>query len=168
MTAKPIKQMPPMKAAAILNRVSLFHLLTPTEKQHIADSQTIFFHIPANDEFITVGEIDDSFYVLLSGSARIIHSGEKLTEVEAGNFVGETGFMGNNTRTASVVANSDIIALKFTRKTFQILPIRVREIIKDHIIQGLVDRVETLNKMIVKELKANKVLKGETGEQSDS
>lgn len=158
-----------MQAAAILNRVPLFHLLTPTEKQHIADSHTLFYHIPDGDEFITLGEVDDSFYVLLSGSAKIIHSGEELTSVGAGNFVGETGFMGNNTRSASVVAQSDIIALKFNRKTFQVLPIRVREIIKDHIIQGLVDRVEELNIKIVKEIKANKVLKpdGESAEDKD-
>ncbi len=164
MAEKPIKNMLPMKAAAILNRVPLFHLLTPTEKQHIADSQTLFYHIPNGDEFITLGEVDDSFYVLLSGTAKIIHSGEELTRVSAGHFVGETGFMGNNTRSASVVAETDIIALKFNRKTFQILPIRVREIIKDHIIQGLVDRVEELNIKIVKEIKANKVLKPADGE----
>lgn len=161
MSAKPLKNLLPMKAAAILNRVPLFHLLTPTEKQHIADSHSLFYHIPSGDEFITLGEVDDSFYVLLSGSASIIHSDEELTTVNAGNFVGETGFMGNNTRSASVVAQSDIIALKFTRKTFQVLPIRVREIIKDHIIQGLVDRVEELNRMVVKEIKANRVLKPE-------
>lgn len=144
-----------MKAVAILNRVSLFHMLTPSEKQHIAESLSLFYHIPADEEFITLGEVDDGFYVLLSGSAVVIHSGEELTHVSAGNFVGETGFMGNNTRSASVIAETDIIALKFTRKTFQILPIRVREIVKDHIIQGLVERVEELNLKVVKEIKAN-------------
>ena len=131
-------------------------MLTPTEKQHIADSQSLFYHIPMDEEFISVGEIDDGFFILLSGNAVIIHTGERLTQVVAGNFVGETGFMGNNKRSASVVAQTDIIALKFTRKTFQVLPIRVREIIKDHIIEGLVGRVEELNCKIIKEIKANR------------
>ena len=156
MSAKPIKNLLPMKAVAILNRVPLFELLTPGEKQHIAESLSLFFHIPADEEFITMGEVDDGFFVLLSGSAVIIHSGEELTQVSAGNFVGETGFMGNNTRSASVVAQTDIIALKFTRRTFQVLPIRVREIIKDHIIQGLVERVELLNLKVIKEIKLNR------------
>ena len=156
MNIKPIKNMLPLKAVAILNRVPLFHMLTPTEKQQIAEMQSLFYHIPAEEEFITLGEVDDSFFVILSGSAKVYHSGEELTEVSAGKFVGETGFMGNNARSASVISTSDIIALKFTRKNFQVLPIRVREVIKDHIIQGLVERVEDLNKRVVKEIKANK------------
>lgn len=158
-TAKVIKNMPLLKAVTILNRVQLFNLLTIAEKQHIAESHSLFYHIPDEEEFITLGEMDDGFYVLLSGTALVIHSGEELTEVSAGDFVGETGFMGNNRRSASVVAQTDIIALKFNRKTFQILPMRVREIIKDHIIQGLVERVEELNVKVVKEIKANKVLR---------
>ncbi len=156
MSAKPLKNLLPMKAVAILNRVPLFNLLTTSEKQHIAESVSLFYHIPVDEEFIVLGEIDDGFFVLLSGSAVVVHSGEELTHVSAGNFVGETGFMGNNTRSASVVAETDIIALKFTRKTFQILPIRVREIIKDHIIQGLVERVEMLNLKVIKEIKLNR------------
>lgn len=158
-SAKAIKNLLPMKAAAILNRVPLFHSLTPSEKQHIAESQTLFYHIPEKEEFISLGEMDDSFYVLLSGSAVVVHSGVELTHIDAGKFVGETGFMGNNARSASVVAETNIIALKFTRKTFQILPIRVREMIKDHIIEGLVARVEQLNKKVVKEIKANSEFK---------
>jgi CRP-like cAMP-binding protein len=147
--AKPIKSMIPLKAVSILSRLPLFHLLTPGEKQHIAESKGLFYHIPADDEFIKVGEVDDSFFVLLSGHAAIVHSGKELTNVEAGDFVGETGFIGNNTRLASVVAISEIIALRFTRKSFQLLPIRAREIIKDHIIEGLVQRVESLNQKIL-------------------
>jgi len=156
LSEKPIRNLLPMKAVAILNRVPLFQQLTTTEKTHIAESMSLFIHIPADDEFIRLGEQDDSFYVLLSGSALVLHSGEELTHVSAGNFVGETGFMGSNPRSASVIAETDIIALKFTRKTFQILPSRVRETIKDHIIEGLVERVEELNLKIVKEIKAHR------------
>lgn len=146
----------PLKAVSILSRLPLFHLLTAGEKQYIAESKGLFYHIPADDEFIKVGEVDDSFFVLLSGTAVIVHSGEELTTVEAGDFVGETGFIGNNTRIASVVATSEIIALRFTRKSFQHLPIRAREIIKDHIIEGLVQRVQGLNNLVIAQMKADK------------
>jgi CRP/FNR family cyclic AMP-dependent transcriptional regulator len=148
-SAKALKHLTPLKVVSILSRLPLFHLLTPGEKQHIAESKSLFYHIPADDEFIKVGEVDDRFLVLLSGSAVIVHSGEALTEISAGDFVGETGFIGHNTRLASVVAQTDTIALRFTRKSFQHLPIRAREIIKDHIIEGLVQRVELLNKKVI-------------------
>jgi CRP-like cAMP-binding protein len=156
MSATPITNLMPMKAVAILNRVPLFNLLTTSEKQNIAESVSLFYHIPADEEFIVLGEMDDGFFVLLSGSAVVIHSGEELTHISAGDFVGETGFMGNNRRSASVVSKTDIITLKFTRKNFQVLPIRVREIIKDHIIEGLVERVELLNLKVIKEIKLNR------------
>jgi CRP-like cAMP-binding protein len=99
----------------------------------------------------------------------ILHSGEELTHVSAGDFVGETGFIGNNARSASVIAETDIIALKFTRKTFKVLPIRVREIIKDHIIEGLVLRVEELNLKVVEEIKAHqKALENQPTETQES
>ena len=156
MTEKVLRNLLPMKAVAILNRVPLFQQLTTHEKTHIVENLSLFIHIPADDEFIKLGEVDDSFYVILSGQAVVIHSGEELTRLDAGHFVGETGFIGSNPRSASVMAETDIIALKFTRKTFQVLPSRVRETIKDHIIEGLVERVEELNVKIVKEIKAHR------------
>lgn len=156
MSEKVLRNLLPMKAVAILNRVHLFQQLTTQEKTHIVENLSLFVHIPAEDQFITLGEVDDSFYVILSGSALVIHSGEELTHVDAGHFVGETGFIGSNARSASVIAQTNIIALKFTRKTFQVLPSRVRETIKDHIIEGLVQRVEELNVKIVKEIKAHR------------
>ncbi len=157
----------PLKAVSILSRLPLFHQLTPNEKQHIAESHSLFYHIPAEDEFIKVGEVDDSFFVLLSGTAVIVHSGEELTVIEAGDFVGETGFIGNNTRLASVVAQTDIIALRFDRKSFQHLPIRAREIIKDHIIEGLVQRVESLNRKVIQTMQAASAQNDEEAQQED-
>jgi CRP-like cAMP-binding protein len=154
-SVKAIKNMIPLKAISILSRLPLFQQLTPAEKQHIAESNSLFHHISNAETFIKEGEVDDSFYVLLSGHAVVIHAETELTTIEAGDFVGETGFIGNNRRMASVVAKSDIIALHFTRKSFQLLPIRAREVIKDHIIEGLVIRVGELNKRVISEIKAH-------------
>lgn len=166
MSVKPIKNMIPLKAISILSRLPLFQQLTPAEKQYIAESNSLFHHISNQETFIKEGEIDDSFYVLLSGHAVVIHADTELTTIEAGDFVGETGFIGNNRRMASVVARSDIIALHFTRKTFQLLPIRAREVIKDHIIEGLVIRVGALNKRVVSEIKASQSEAAETDKQN--
>ena len=145
MTKSVIKKIPKFKAFEIINNLKLFEDLTPDEKHMIADNQTLFHLIPEGETFITEGELDSCFYLLLSGRARVGQNRIEFDELSAGDIVGVTGFIRDLPRTGSVKAESDILALKFSRFQFKKLPANVRELIKDHMIEELVRRIDRLN-----------------------
>lgn len=63
------------------------------------------------DEIIAEGDIDNSFYVITSGTVRVIRSDQELDELEAGDCFGEMGFIAGKERTASIFAKSAVTAL---------------------------------------------------------
>lgn len=141
-----MKKLPSFKAFEIVNHLPLFAELTPEEKRLIANNQTLFYFIPKGDKFISEGELENCFYLLLSGSAKVVQNRVEFDELTAGDVVGVIGFVKDLARTASVVALSDILAMKFSRFQFKKLPGNVRELIKDHMMEELVKRIDRLNK----------------------
>jgi len=149
MTSKVIKTIAADHALQILDRVHLFDSLSQDDKRLIVQIPQLFQVIPENDTFIHAGDIDHSIYVLLSGEAIVIKQDVILGKALPGDFVGEVGFATQEVRTASVVAMSDLIVLKINADRFMQLPWNVREIIKDHIIEGLVERMKRINQELV-------------------
>lgn len=64
-------------------------------------------------EIITEGEIDNSFYVIVSGDAQVLKGDQILDTLYPGDCFGEMGFISaGKERTASIVANSAVRAMK--------------------------------------------------------
>jgi len=141
-----LKKLPSFKAFEIVSHLPLFSDLTPEENRLIANNQNLFYFIPEGDEFIVEGELDNCFYLLLSGKARVVQTNVEYDELTAGDVVGVIGFVKDQARTASVIALNDILAMKFSRFQFKKLPANVRELIKDHMMEELVKRIDRLNK----------------------
>lgn len=134
-----------LKLMEIANRVPLFKELNLYEKEQIISINNIVKIIKKGKKFITFGDQDDSFYVLLSGTASVIKKDREIAEVHGGQFVGEVGFICRDPRTASIIAKTDLITFCIDRDKFSKLPIKLRDKIKDKVINGLVDRVEHMN-----------------------
>ncbi|MFT5164555.1 MAG: CRP/FNR family cyclic AMP-dependent transcriptional regulator, partial [Alteromonadaceae bacterium] len=99
--------------------------------------------------FIIQGTHGPSFYIILSGQATVWQSGHQVALLKAGQFIGEVGFFCNESRTATVTSLTDMLVLKIDRDSFVSLPGKIRELIKDKVISGLVDRVSNQNKQII-------------------
>ena len=140
-----IKKIPKFKAFEIVNHLSLFEELSVEEKHLISDNQSLFYLIPKQVTFITEGELDNCFYLILSGKAQVDQNRIEFDELAAGDVVGVTGFVRDLPRTGSVTALTDVLALKFSRFQFRKLPPNVREIIKNHMMEELVRRIDRLN-----------------------
>lgn len=146
MSNQSVKKIPTFKAFEIVNKLTLFDELSPEEKRLISNNQTIFTFIPKDDVFITEGEIESNFYLLLNGTARVKHQNFTYDELIAGDVVGICGFLRDTPRLGSVIATSDILAIKYSRFHFKRLPAKVRETIKDHMLEELAKRIDRINK----------------------
>jgi len=145
LTLQTLKKLPSFKAFEIVNHLPLFDQLNPEEKRLIADNQNLFYLIPKDDVFIAEGGLENCFYLLLSGKAKVVQQRTEFDHLSAGDVIGVTGFIRDVARTASVIALTDILALKFSRFQFKKLPQNVRELIKDRMLEELVKRIDRLN-----------------------
>lgn len=59
------------------------------------------------------GSTGTAFYIVLSGQARVEQRGERLGMVGAGDFFGELALIERHSRTASVIAESEVECLLF-------------------------------------------------------
>lgn len=146
---KNIDKVSKLKLLEFLNRISLFKALEPAERKLIADIPNLVVLIEMDDVFIKKDHFDSDFYILLNGEADISVDGQHITTAKPGHFIGEVGFICNEPRSASVKANTDIIAMRITRDLFDLLPLKVRETVKQRIINGLVERVAKQNTKII-------------------
>ena len=64
------------------------------------------------DSIIREGEIDHAFFIMVEGTAEVQKNGKGLSVLKKGDCVGEIGFLGAARRTASVVAQGRVLALK--------------------------------------------------------
>ena len=146
---KKISKVSKLKVLEFLNRVSLFKALEPGERELISRIPNLIVLIEAETAFIKKDQFDSDFYIVLNGEADISVNGQYVTTATSGHFIGEVGFICNEARSATVVAKTDVIAMRITRDLFDKLPLGVRESIKQKIINGLVDRVANQNGRII-------------------
>lgn len=69
-------------------------------------------HYGAGITFIKEGDIDHSFYIIVEGTAEVRKNNKILSTLGKGSCIGEIGFLGATKRTASVVAQTAVCALK--------------------------------------------------------
>ena len=65
-----------------------------------------------NKEIVTEGEIDDSFYIIISGEVLVTQGEKTLFALGAGECFGEMGYITKKKRTASIVAIEDVSLLQ--------------------------------------------------------
>lgn len=112
-----------MKQADALSQVYLFRELTPVEMDtliSIAQEKKV-----KKDEMIfKEGDVGDAFYLIVSGSVRIstIVPGvgeEALAVLKEGEYFGEMALIDDAPRSASAIANDDVILLLIGKKQFR-------------------------------------------------
>lgn len=133
-----------------MNRLDFFRALRVEDKSVIIDKKLLTIRSYSEGEYvIRFGDSGSEFFMLMSGEAHVLtEAGNKIAEISPGKFFGEVAFALNEKRTANIVAGSDIIVMVLDNKTLQLMPVRVRELIKDKLIWGLVNRVSDLNRRI--------------------
>lgn len=137
----------------ILNKVPFFKQFTPFEKEKVVDTDATFYVAKENEYIIEQNTLDTSFFILLSGTARVVLDGNEtpLAQVEPGDFFGEIAFIHNTPRTSNVIANEVCILLKVDRRLLGALNADIREKFKDQVIIKLAAMVATKNNDVEKQ-----------------
>ena len=132
-----------MKYLKILHKIPLFYALTADEKQAVADLQLRLFRYPAKTMVIRKGDQDDDLFFLVKGTVTVVGEGALPKAIlNTGEVFGEVGFLsGQQTRTANVITNNEVIVMRMDREKFLILQPALREKIKDQLIPILIEHL---------------------------
>ena len=73
-----------------------------------------------------------------------------IAKLKAGAVFGEIAYIAKRTRTTSVIADGDVIALKIDTKNTDYLKPAISTKLKDQLIEILVNRLETMNEQVTR------------------
>jgi len=96
---------------SILRTLKFFHDFSHAEIMEVLRaSQWQDYQI--GDEIVREGEMDDRFYVIVSGAASVVRNGDVVGTLEAGDCFGETSYLRGAKRQATIQAQSDLTLMK--------------------------------------------------------
>jgi len=107
-----------------LLKLDIFHTIPP------ANIQAIFQRIQSvpvkkDDVIINQGDKGDFYYIIKSGSCRVIRNAEetgnkelKIADIEAGNSFGEDALITDNPRNATIMMNTDGVLMRLAKNDF--------------------------------------------------
>lgn len=75
--------------------------------------------VASSTVLIDQGDAGADCYVILEGTVSVYVRGEHIASVGAGSMVGEMALVDHRPRTASVVADTDLVLLKFNSRAFR-------------------------------------------------
>ena len=101
----------------LLAAVPLFSDLPPRHLKRIADlAEEVRFE--AGNPIVLEGAPGGTFFVILEGEAKVTRKGRTINRLYPGDFFGEVSLLDGGPRTASVVAETPIVAVRLFRKEF--------------------------------------------------
>ena len=105
------QQLARREAGDSLCRLNFFASFSDEEIDEILRASNLN-HYGAGITFIKEGDIDHCFYIVVEGTAEVRKNNKILSTLGKGSCIGEIGFLGATKRTASVIAQTAVCALK--------------------------------------------------------
>jgi eukaryotic-like serine/threonine-protein kinase len=94
-----------------LRRLHFFNGFSDAEIDEILNASSMKTYA-SGEVLMREGEVDNACYILALGSADVLKGGKLINRLDRGDCVGEIGFLTASKRTATVVAATQVLALK--------------------------------------------------------
>ncbi len=96
---------------SILRTLKFFHDFSQSEILEVLRAST-WQDYDEGEEIVKEGEMDDRFYVIVSGSVAVMRAGNHVGQLEAGECFGETSYVRGAKRLATIKALSGVTLMK--------------------------------------------------------
>lgn len=101
----------------VLGAVPLFQDLSSKQLKKVVELAEVA-RFMAGAIIVKQGEIGDSFYVVLTGQAKVVASGRTVNRMYPGDYFGEISLLDGGPRSASVEAETEMTLVIITQKGF--------------------------------------------------
>jgi CRP/FNR family transcriptional regulator, cyclic AMP receptor protein len=105
------------KLDLVLAEVPLFHELSKRQLKRLADSSDVAEFMEGHS-IVREGDPGDSFYVVLTGHARVTMNGRFVKRLIPGDYFGEIALLDGGPRTATVASETPMTLLILRRSVF--------------------------------------------------
>jgi eukaryotic-like serine/threonine-protein kinase len=129
------------KKASLLKSVEFFRSFDRREIEEISRFGK-FIRYERSQVIVREGDVDTTFFVLLSGSVRVIKNSRKIVTLPTGACFGEMGAFTTTARTAHVIAREPCIVLKLDLKVLERESPDLKLKFYQVFIETLIDRLE--------------------------
>jgi CRP-like cAMP-binding protein len=102
---------------ATLQEVALFEGLSKRHLRRVAKLARIRRFAPGS-AMVRAGDNGRSFFVVLDGTARVVPASGRTSRLGIGDYFGEMALLDGAPRSASVVADGEVLALTIDRSSF--------------------------------------------------
>ena len=99
--------------ADYINNVPFFENFTKEQVQEIMNASQVL-KVKKGQVVLTEGEIDDSFFIILSGSVAVKRTEKNIATIKRGDCFGEMAYLQGQSRMATILAETDCILLKIS------------------------------------------------------
>lgn len=131
-----------------LKRVALFSACTDKELELIAGATTQL-RFPAGEVLARAGDSGHEFVVIVEGAARVDIGERTIATIGAGEFFGEIALLDGGPRTATIVAETDLVAEVIGQREFNTLVEGSPHLAKNLLV-GLARRLRAADVQLVK------------------
>jgi CRP-like cAMP-binding protein len=105
------------RGVEILGQVPLFAGLSRRHLKKLAEhADEIDFD--EREKMVEAGQAGGSFYVILEGEARVVHGSKVIARLGPGEFFGEISLLDGGPRTATVIAETPVRAVRVFKSSF--------------------------------------------------
>ena len=101
----------------LLGRVPLFAGLSRRHLRQLAEHADIV-SFREREPIVETGQPGGTFYVILEGAAKVSRGNASLGRLEPGDFFGEISLLDGGPRTATVVAETPVTAIRVFKRSF--------------------------------------------------
>ncbi len=143
----PVRDMRAAKKADLLKSVEFFRAFNRDEIEEIAKLGT-FIRYQRSQVVLREGDVDSTFFVLLSGRVRVVKNRRKIADLIIGACFGEMGAFTRTPRTAHVIAREPCIVLKLDLKKLQRENQELRFKFYEVFVKTLIERLEITTRQL--------------------
>jgi CRP/FNR family transcriptional regulator, cyclic AMP receptor protein len=119
----------------VLAQVPIFHELTKRQLKWLADRSEVA-EFMGGHSIVREGEAGDSFYVMLTGHAKVTMNGRFVKRLIPGDYFGEIALLDGGPRTATVATETPTTLLMLRRPVF-IRAVRQDPMLATHLLAEL-------------------------------
>lgn len=101
----------------VLGAVPLFQDLSIKQLRKVVDLAEVA-RFMEGATLVKQGEIGDSFYVVLTGQAKVVANGRTINRLIPGDYFGEISLLDGGPRSASVLAETEMTLVIITQRGF--------------------------------------------------
>ena len=103
----------------------------------------------AGDKIIVEGEIEDSFFILISGNVEVYKEGILVGALDAGDCFGEMGYLAKAERTATIVAKNSVSLMKINSTLIEQVSVQCQLRFSRVFLHTMVKRLSITTAMLV-------------------